>query len=41
MRNNVDTAGMFVIIIILCSMATLLYVIVYRIERSKRYEITQ
>ena len=41
MRNNVDTAGMFVIIIILCTMATLLYTIVYRIERSKRYEITQ
>ena len=41
MRNNVDTAGMFVIIIILCTMATLLYTIVYRIERSKRYDITQ
>ena len=41
MRNNVDTAGMFVVIIILCTMATLLYTIVYRIERSKRYEITQ
>ena len=41
MRNNVDTAGMFVIIIILCTMATLLYTIVYRVERSKRYDITQ
>ena len=41
MRSNVDTAGMFVIIAILCAMATILYVIVYRIERSKRYAITQ
>ena len=41
MRSNVDTAGMFVIITILCIMATILYVIVYRIERSKRYAITQ
>jgi hypothetical protein len=37
----VDTAGMFVVIAILCIMATILYVIVYRIERSKRYAITQ
>lgn len=41
MRSNVDTAGMFVVIAILCVMATILYVIVYRIERSKRYAITQ
>ncbi|MBS6325054.1 MAG: ABC transporter permease subunit, partial [Actinomyces sp.] len=41
MRSNVDTAGMFVVIAILCIMATILYVIVYRIERSKRYAITQ
>ena len=41
MRSNVDTAGMFVVITILCIMATILYVIVYRIERSKRYAITQ
>ena len=41
MRNNVDTAGMFVIIAILCVMATILYVIVYQVERSKRYAITQ
>ena len=41
MRSNVDTAGMFVIIAILCVMATILYVIVYQVERSKRYAITQ
>lgn len=41
MRNSVDTAGAFVIIIILCTMATLLYTIVYRIERPRRYEVTQ
>ena len=41
MRSNVDTVGMFVVIAILCVMATILYVIVYRIERSKRYAITQ
>jgi len=41
MRSNVDTAGMFVIIAILCAMATILYVIVYQVERSKRYAITQ
>ena len=33
--------GMFVIIAILCVMATILYVIVYQVERSKRYAITQ
>lgn len=41
MRSNVDTAGMFVVIAILCVMATMLYIIVYRIERSRRYDITQ
>lgn len=40
-RSNVDTAGMFVAIILLCLMATLVYVLVYRLERSRKYAISQ
>ncbi|MDC4233317.1 ABC transporter permease [Actinomyces sp. B33] len=38
-RTNVDTAGMFVTIIVLCLMATIVYLAIYRIERSRRYDI--
>lgn len=40
-RSNVDTAGMFVTIGLLCVMATAIYILVYRIERSHRYMISQ
>ena len=40
-RTNVDTAGMFVVIIVLCLMATMAYLVIYRIERSRRYDIEQ
>ncbi len=40
-RTNVDTAGMFVTILILCIMATIAYIVIYRIERSRRYDIEQ
>lgn len=38
-RTNVDTAGMFVTIFILCAMATLMYVVIYSIERSQRMNL--
>ncbi len=38
-RAAVDTAGMFVIITILCLLATLVYVAIYRIERSHKYAL--
>lgn len=40
-RSNVDTAGMFVAILLLCLMATAAYILVYRIERSRKYAISQ
>ena len=40
-RSNVDTAGMFVTILLLCLLATLVYAAIYRIERSSKYTITQ
>ena len=36
-RNNLDTAGMFVTLSVLCAMAMTLYVIIYRIEKSQRF----
>lgn len=39
-RTNVDTSGMFVTIIVLCTMATVIYILIYRIERSHRYAIS-
>jgi hypothetical protein len=41
MRTNVDTAGMFVVIALLCLMATVLYAVIYRVERSRRYDTTR
>lgn len=40
-RSNLDTAGMFVAIILLCLMATAVYVLVYRLERSRKYAISE
>ena len=40
-RAAVDTAGMFVIIGILCLLATIVYVVIYRIERSHKYTLAQ
>ncbi|WP_165217565.1 ABC transporter permease [Schaalia sp. ZJ1691] len=38
-RTSVDTAGMFVTIGVLCVMATLLYVVIYRLERSRKLDL--
>lgn len=40
-RSHVDTAGMFVTIILLCILATVIYALIYRLERTSKYTITQ
>lgn len=40
-RSNVDTAGMFVAIILLCLMATTVYIFVYRLECTSKYTISE